>query len=45
MTLLDTRQMSIGEALETLLRDPLPVRFTAYDGSVTGDQSSPSSLG
>jgi cyclopropane-fatty-acyl-phospholipid synthase len=28
--------LTIGEALETLLRDGLPVRFTAYDGSQAG---------
>ena len=36
MTLLERPTMSIGEAVESLLRDGLPVRFTAYDGSSAG---------
>jgi cyclopropane-fatty-acyl-phospholipid synthase len=28
--------MKIGEAIESLLRDPLPVGFKAYDGSIAG---------
>ncbi|WP_372728416.1 class I SAM-dependent methyltransferase [Nocardioides sp.] len=29
--------LSIGEAVTSLLRDGMPVRFTAYDGSTAGD--------
>lgn len=38
MTLQQSRERttSIGEAVESLLRDGLPVRFTAYDGSSAG---------
>ncbi|MDP3890435.1 class I SAM-dependent methyltransferase [Nocardioides sp.] len=31
-----TETVSIGEAIESLMRDGLPVRFTAYDGSSAG---------
>ena len=34
------RGMSIGEAVETLMRDGMPLRFTAYDGSEAGDPDS-----
>jgi len=40
-TLLPTKKISIAEAVETLLREPLPLRFTAYDGSATGPEDSP----
>ncbi|WP_121256469.1 class I SAM-dependent methyltransferase [Nocardioides ferulae] len=36
MTILERPTISIGEAVESLLRDGLPVRFTAYDGSSAG---------
>ncbi|WP_104105806.1 cyclopropane-fatty-acyl-phospholipid synthase family protein [Nocardioides sp. 616] len=36
MSLTLTRTMTIAEALDSLLRDGLPVRFTAYDGSSAG---------
>ncbi|WP_193604779.1 SAM-dependent methyltransferase [Nocardioides dongkuii] len=36
--------MPIGDALESLLRDGLPVRFTAYDGSSAGPADSPVEL-
>jgi cyclopropane-fatty-acyl-phospholipid synthase len=35
------RTLTIGEALESLLKERLPVRFTAYDGSATGPDDSP----
>ncbi|KRF30599.1 class I SAM-dependent methyltransferase [Nocardioides sp. Soil805] len=31
-----TRRMPIGDAVDRLMRDGLPVRFTAYDGSSAG---------
>ncbi|KQP64673.1 MULTISPECIES: class I SAM-dependent methyltransferase [unclassified Nocardioides] len=31
-----TSTLTIGQAVETLLRDGMPVRFRAYDGSVAG---------
>ncbi len=33
--------MSVAEAFETMLREPLPLRFTAYDGSSTGPEDAP----
>ena len=33
--------MTISEALATLLKEPLPLRFTAYDGSASGPEDSP----
>jgi cyclopropane-fatty-acyl-phospholipid synthase len=39
-TLLPTAKLSIAEALDSLLKEPLPVRFTAYDGSSTGPEDS-----
>ena len=33
--------MTIAQAFDTLLREPLPLRFTAYDGSVTGPEDAP----
>jgi cyclopropane-fatty-acyl-phospholipid synthase len=33
--------LSISEALATLLKEPLPLRFTAYDGSASGPEDSP----
>jgi cyclopropane-fatty-acyl-phospholipid synthase len=35
------RTLTIGDAVASLLRDGMPVRFTAYDGSVTGPDDSP----
>ncbi|HEX5090250.1 MAG TPA: cyclopropane-fatty-acyl-phospholipid synthase family protein [Nocardioides sp.] len=34
-------KLSIADALDSLLKEPLPVRFTAYDGSATGPADSP----
>src|SRR4051794_15050370 len=34
-------KLSIAEALNSMLKDPLPLRFTAYDGSATGPEDSP----
>lgn len=36
MTLLPRPTISIGDAVASLLRDGMPVRFTAYDGSSAG---------
>jgi cyclopropane-fatty-acyl-phospholipid synthase len=36
MTQTRTRGISIGDAVSSLLRDGMPVRFTAYDGSMAG---------
>lgn len=36
-----TRTLSIAGALDSLLKEPLAVRFTAYDGSATGPEDSP----
>ena len=36
--------ISIGDAVASLLRDGLPVRFTAYDGSSAGPPESPVAL-
>jgi len=36
-----TTKLSIAEAVDQLLLDPLPLRFTAYDGSATGPEDSP----
>lgn len=36
MTGSTTSTLTIGQAVETLLRDGMPVRFRAYDGSVAG---------
>lgn len=33
-----SRSYTIGEAVETLLRDGMPLRFTAYDGSSAGPE-------
>lgn len=32
------RKISIAEAFEQLLKEPLPLRFTAYDGSASGPE-------
>ena len=40
----DRRTISIGGAVESLLRDSLPVRFTAYDGSAAGPPDAAVSL-
>ncbi|MCW2852565.1 MAG: cfa 3, partial [Nocardioides sp.] len=34
----------IADAIADLLRDGMPVRFTAYDGSATGPEDSPMRL-
>jgi cyclopropane-fatty-acyl-phospholipid synthase len=39
-TLSQTGTLTIAEALDSLLKEPLPVRFTAYDGSATGPEDS-----
>ena len=36
-----TTKLSIADALDQLLQEPLPMRFTAYDGSATGPEDSP----
>src|SRR3954447_15782531 len=41
MTSLASSRLSIADALDTLLKEPLPLRFTAYDGSATGPADSP----
>ncbi len=33
--------MTIAEAFEQMLREPLPLRFTAYDGSAAGPEDAP----
>jgi cyclopropane-fatty-acyl-phospholipid synthase len=33
--------MTIAQAFERLLQEPLPLRFTAYDGSATGPEDAP----
>ena len=38
---IDAETPTIAETFEQLLRKPLPVRFTAYDGSATGPADSP----
>ena len=40
-TLIPTKKLSIADALNSLLKEPLPLRFTAYDGSATGPEDSP----
>ncbi len=37
-------QLSLAEMLEKVSRGPIPLRFTAYDGSSTGDPDSPYGL-
>src|SRR3954447_21386353 len=34
-------KLSIADALNSMLKEPLPLRFTAYDGSATGPEDSP----
>ena len=41
MTTLTLPKLSIAEALNSLLKQPLPLRFTAYDGSAAGPEDSP----
>ena len=41
MTTMTTTKLTIAAALDTLLKEPLPLRFTAYDGSATGPEDSP----
>ncbi len=40
MTLLDRQSLTIGDALSTLLHDPVPIRVQAYDGSAVGPEES-----
>jgi cyclopropane-fatty-acyl-phospholipid synthase len=40
-TLLPTQKLSVAQAVDSLLKEPLPLRFTAYDGSATGPEDSP----
>ena len=35
------KKLSIAEAFEQLLKEPLPLRFTAYDGSASGPVDAP----
>jgi cyclopropane-fatty-acyl-phospholipid synthase len=44
MTSLTFTKMSIVDALNSLLQAPLPLRFTAYDGSASGPEDSPYGL-
>ena len=39
-----TGRMAIGDAVERLMRDGMPVRFTAYDGSSAGPPDAPVGL-
>ena len=41
MTSLTLNKLSIAEALNSMLKEPLPLRFTAYDGSAAGPEDSP----
>ena len=41
MTQTQSRTLTIAGALDSLLKEPFPVRFTAYDGSATGPEDSP----
>jgi cyclopropane-fatty-acyl-phospholipid synthase len=41
MTLTQNGTLTIAGALDSLLKEPLAVRFTAYDGSATGPEDSP----
>src|SRR5690349_10886722 len=34
-------KLSIADALNSMLKEPLPLRFTAYDGSAAGPEDSP----
>ncbi|HCB03066.1 MAG TPA: cyclopropane-fatty-acyl-phospholipid synthase family protein [Nocardioides sp.] len=38
---LSTAKLSIAEAVDSMLKDPMPLRFSAYDGSATGHEDSP----
>ena len=44
MTNQTSTTLTIAEALERLLKEPLPLRFSAYDGSTAGPQDSPYGL-
>jgi cyclopropane-fatty-acyl-phospholipid synthase len=35
------KKLSIAEAFDQLLKEPLPLRFTAYDGSASGPEDAP----
>ena len=39
-----SRTYSIGEAVDALMRDGMPLRFTAYDGSSAGPEDAPYGL-
>ncbi len=39
-----SKTYTIGEAVDALLRDGMPLRFTAYDGSSAGDADAPYGL-
>jgi cyclopropane-fatty-acyl-phospholipid synthase len=41
MTTITLNKLSIADALESMLKEPLPLRFRAYDGSATGPEDSP----
>jgi len=41
MTLTQNGTLTIAGALDSMLKEPLAVRFTAYDGSATGPEDSP----
>src|SRR4051794_29999896 len=41
MTTLTINKLSIAEVLNAMLKEPLPLRFTAYDGSAAGPEDSP----
>src|SRR4051812_15297400 len=41
MTTIIPTRISIAGVLESMLKEPMPLRFTAYDGSATGPEDSP----
>jgi cyclopropane-fatty-acyl-phospholipid synthase len=41
MTTSTSSKLSIAESVESMLKRPMPLRFTAYDGSATGPEDSP----
>jgi cyclopropane-fatty-acyl-phospholipid synthase len=40
MSMTTRTRLSIADALDAMMKDPLPLRFTAYDGSATGPEDS-----
>ena len=38
-------KVSIAEAFDSLMREPLPLRITAYDGSAAGPETTARSVG